>query len=110
MWYSGVVDDLWIEYKYVLRVPKRVPFIADLSPLQLDWGKNRYIEGRNVAVIVGHTDGGIILTDLAWTNPIEQPIFLSRRAIADWIMNITMASQVNAEAVTNSGTSVDGGA
>jgi hypothetical protein len=39
---------------------------ADLTPLQFHWGSERFDEGRNMAVIVGMPQGGIILTREEW--------------------------------------------
>ena len=73
-WYSGPRADLWVEYKFVARVPK-AGIKAELSVLQTAWLHDRHKEGRNVAVIVGCKDGGFILRDLAWENtiPPNQP-------------------------------------
>lgn len=94
-WYSGRERDLWIEYKFIT-LPKRpkTAIVPDLSALQIDWGKGRYEEGRNLAVIVGCAEGGIILRDRHWEHPITAEAFraalLDRKAIAQWIIQTTM--------------------
>lgn len=62
-WYSSDPRDLWVEYKFQ---PKLKSVKADLSPLQYHWGSERFLEGRNMAVIVGMPQGGIILTREEW--------------------------------------------
>lgn len=93
-WYSGDKADQWVEYKYVPKLPVRAPLVADLSDLQKDWLRRRYNEGRNVAVIVGSKDGGIILTDPeAWEAPITAAQCHSwirpRDEVAQWILSRT---------------------
>lgn len=68
VFYSGCKNDLWVEYKYLTSLPVRedTPVKIDLSPLQDRWLLNRYREGRNVSVIVGCPEGGVILKDLEW--------------------------------------------
>jgi hypothetical protein len=93
-WFSGKAADLWIEYKFVV-LPKRGSTLisADLSALQVDWGKNRIAEGRNIAVVVGCKEGGVILLDEHWTEPMACEEFkariLNRASIAAWITTQT---------------------
>ena len=70
-WYSGDRADLWVEYKFEIE-PMRdeTDMSPDLSPLQLDWIVKRYAEGRNAAVIMGSTNGGVYL-------PAGQPFNMS---------------------------------
>jgi hypothetical protein len=66
-WYSGKLSDLWIEYKYNPTFPIQDRFIIPkLSPTQEKWGNARYKEGRNLVVIVGYPQGGVI-----YYNPYE---------------------------------------
>jgi hypothetical protein len=89
-WYSGRKADMWIEYKFVPRVPKRSPVPVECSTLQLEWLRGRYAEGRNVHVIVGCSTGGVVLSDLAWEHniPIEEfsAALKSRQELAQWIL------------------------
>lgn len=59
VWYSGVHGDLWIEYKYLPKVPSRGLIVPDLSELQKRWIANRRAEGRRVHVVVGCPAGGV---------------------------------------------------
>lgn len=92
-WYSGDKADLWVEYKYVQALPVRANVKLDLSALQKDWLRSRHKEGRNVAVIVGSPDGGVIFHGNAWeqyeNDGIPLTTFrataLSKPVIAEWI-------------------------
>ena len=76
-WYSGY-NDLWIEWKFI-KVPARATTLIDLtlSPLQDDWLRSRWNEGRNVWVIVGSDEGGVIFRDGNWHLPLTQHKFKS---------------------------------
>jgi len=95
-WYSGPARDLWVEYKFAV-IPKRdsTLMVPSLSALQLDWGAARFAEGRNLAVIIGCKEGGVIFENLEWAEKITAAAFKvrvqSRKEIADWIMNRTGA-------------------
>lgn len=94
-WYSGNCKDLWIEYKYITRVPSRVNVrpAEMLSPLQLRWLNGRHSEGRNIAVVVGCPDGGVILRNQEWEMEMNPDTFrdrlVPRQAIAQWIVEAT---------------------
>lgn len=92
-WFSGNKGDLWIEYKYVKALSKNGTAVT-LSELQTKWLRDRYMEGRNVAVIVGCKDGGFILRDLEWDNAIPPSAYttnlLPRQVIAQWIQSVTV--------------------
>lgn len=89
-WYSGAAD-LWVEYKFIV-VPKRgdTMILPDLSGLQTDWGRDRLAEGRNLAVIVGCKEGGVIFENLEWEAEIASAAFkvriMDRRELAQWII------------------------
>lgn len=92
-WYSGHGGDLWVEYKYVHPLPVRVPIEPAVSGLQYDWLINRAAEGRNVAVVVGCKEGGVIIRAPAFRDKILPEDFrartMSRDAIAAWIVSET---------------------
>ena len=95
-WYSGKGGDLWVEYKFLPRVPQRgfiTPERLDLSHLQCQWLRGRHEEGRNVAVIVGTPVGGVIMRNLEWEEEIPVDLFTSRTVtipdLATWIMQQT---------------------
>lgn len=81
LWFSGPKGDLWVEMKFVPKLPVHVPLrpYELLSPLQLKWLGDRYNEGRNVAVMIGCKRNrlieGIVLCDLAWEKDIHPQDF-----------------------------------
>lgn len=89
VFYSGDKGDLWVEYKFLPKIPKRTEVLPDLSDLQKRWLGNRYDEGRNVAVVCGTPDGGVIYRDRAWLVPLSPDEFreklVSNTVVADWI-------------------------
>lgn len=91
VYYSGDAGDLWVEYKYLSKLPKQVQ--PKLSALQQVWINARHAEGRNVMVIVGWADGGVILTNREWMSPIDKEVFISRtitrKEVAAFILSIT---------------------
>lgn len=104
VWYSGLVSDLWVEYKF-LELPKRDSTVVDfrdtakgysLSALQQLWLRGRHEENRNVGVIVGTPAGGIWLPGLSWDRPFDaaqlRAELRSKRDIADTILRHTMGS------------------
>lgn len=62
VWYSGNYGDLWVEYKWINKPPikSRIYVGKLLSKLQAKWLRERYSEGRNVAVILGTPVGAWI--------------------------------------------------
>jgi hypothetical protein len=98
-WYSGPVADLWIEYKFLSKIPVRVDVELlkgkepMLSHLQADWLRERLKEGRNVRVVVGCPEGGVIFADLEWEQAWAPAAFrkriLSRQDIAAFINKFT---------------------
>ena len=93
-WYDGNDTDLWVEYKFLV-VPKRDTTVIDLmnpkadqiSPLQAEWLADRSRNGRNVWVIVGCKEGGVVFKDMTWVRPVTTGEFrnsiLSRPKIAE---------------------------
>jgi hypothetical protein len=69
-------------------LPKRADTLVatGLSTLHLEWGRGRHAEGRQVAVIVGCKEGGVVFVDGAWEFPLSCAAFRaslqSRREIA----------------------------
>lgn len=87
--YSGDRGDMWIEYKYIPRIPINADIRPDLSSLQRMWLAARSAEGRRVFVIVGTPLGGVILHPHEFDSGIPVAKFRERllppKAIADWI-------------------------
>ena len=90
-WYSDCMADLWVEYKFVPKLPKTVDVPINLSALQLEWLEGRHNEGRNLAVIVGSPKGGVVFRALEWATPISSTEFTrrikTRAELAAWIHN-----------------------
>lgn len=91
-YYSGTNGDLWVEYKYLKSLPKRLStcITPALRSLQKRWLRDRHSEGRNVAVIIGSPEGSVILSKpSAWEAGISCEDFkeqaLSKQEIANWI-------------------------
>ena len=91
-WYSGGGADLWVEYKWLATVPKKV-FKPTLSELQKKWLRDRYAEGRRVAVIVGSPQGGVILAaPLEWENQVGVTTWMKHADVADWIKHLVSST------------------
>jgi len=103
VWYSAKPKDLWVEYKYLTHIPRSEHIVLDLSELQQQWGADRAAEGRNVWVILGLKDGGIIFHIDEARRIFRQeellPRVISRREIADWIQPQTMGPHAIPKAV-----------
>lgn len=98
-WYSGDRADLWVEYKYIDRIPVRASVLPDLSELQKDWLAGRVRENRNVAVIVGCPEGGVIYLNGEWLVELSPNVFreriCSQNQLARWIMAQTISEGVD---------------
>lgn len=96
-WYDGNKLDLWVEYKFMPRLPQRgvvSPERVGLTALQLDWLRGRHDNGRNVGVIVGCPLGGVIMRALEWEREMSVDDFrlrvIDRKALALWITQQTL--------------------
>lgn len=89
VYYSGVLGDLWVEYKFIPRIPRSAEILPDLTPRQRRWLNDRFAEGRNVAVVLGTPDGGVIYRNQEWNTPLSSTELsarvLSRAEVAQWI-------------------------
>ena len=99
-WYDGPGRDLWIEWKFIV-VPKRPDTVIDLvtprgkkmesplSALQQAWGRDRHNNGRDVWVVVGCAEGGVIYEGLEWETAVTAADFRvymkTRKQIAERI-------------------------
>ena len=100
LWYSGSLDDLWAEYKWIAKLPKKtfVRLERELSPLQQRWLTGRHEEGRNVVVILGTPEGAWICEGVGWKEPIDPADIraraLSKQFVADYIKKRTQLDDV----------------
>lgn len=63
-YYEGPKGALWVEWKFLRNIPVRKVDISKLlSPGQLKWLQRSHDHGVRTAVIVGHKDGGIYLSN-----------------------------------------------
>lgn len=104
-WYSGKDGDCWIEYKYIPKIPTRTTILPDLSPRQLKWLKDRVLEGRDVYVVVGHPNGGVVW-DGGFDRPMSPEEFLlrslTRPQLAAWILAQTGESPCRSHETSSS--------
>lgn len=97
-WYSGNKSDLWVEYKWLAKVPVKTTNLTTgkkpaLSMLQQKWLEKRHDEGRNVAVVVGLPEGVIILRKKMWSNDLCFDNLISKEQLASWITTQTTTTQ-----------------
>lgn len=62
VYYMGYRDDLWVEYKWEPKFPKK-HLTPDLSGLQKVWLERAHDRGRKPWCVVGSPTGSIVLTD-----------------------------------------------
>lgn len=91
VYYSGDVGDLWVEYKFIERIPRSKEILPELTPRQSRWLNNRYDEGRNVAVVLGTPLGGVIYRNKEWLTPLDsealEALVIPRKEVALWILS-----------------------
>lgn len=91
VYYSGDVGDLWVEYKFIERIPRSKEILPELTPRQSRWLNNRFDEGRNVAVVLGTPLGGVIYRNKEWLTPLDTEAFtallIPRKEVALWILS-----------------------
>lgn len=97
VWYSGECGDLWIEYKFIERIPRSKKILPEVTPRQSRWLNNRFDEGRNVAVVLGLPTGGVIYRNKEWMCPLDHETLagrvVSKDDIARWIFQQVGASK-----------------
>lgn len=94
-WYSGDRGDVWVEYKWLPRTPVR-QFTVELSGNQRKWLRDRHLEGRTVAVIIGTPSGAVVLTGRQWEQ--TQKVvgeWMTRRQVAQWIEALTCSTSTS---------------
>jgi hypothetical protein len=97
VWYSGTLDDLWVEYKYLPKVPKtaQIDICKLLSPLQQQWIEGRQNEGRNVVVILGTPIGSWVYEGSEWKGTLIdrsdlEEVKVTKQDVANYIRKRTM--------------------
>lgn len=78
-YYLAEAGDLWVEYKYIPRLPKRdtTLIVPDLSELQHRWLQDEQDCGNTAWVVVGHA-GGVWVTDdlVRCREGVERSVFV----------------------------------
>ena len=78
-WYlSGNHQELWLEVKYLSKVPRIVDPTKLLTALQQMWLTDRAREGRNVAVLIGSPDAHVLYPGTLWKKPMDRSEFLDK--------------------------------
>lgn len=94
VWYSGHPNDIWVEYKWIAKVPKKGKVVPDLSALQKEWCGGRYKEGRRVFVVVACPEGCFIFVHpTIWEDGVSVLDFkralLDKKEYARWLTKVT---------------------
>ncbi len=85
-WYSADKADLWVEYKFLKKLPKK-SVKPNLSALQSKWLKDRQSEGRDVLVIVGSPEGCIVYENGEWDNHKPVTTLIPKTEVVKLIIN-----------------------
>ena len=92
VWLSGMEQDLWLELKYIPRLPPVVDPTKLLTILQMEWLKRRYAEGRYVGVLIGSSDGHLFFPGLSWQTSMSRGKWIQSgmktRAIAEHLIEL----------------------
>lgn len=100
VWYSGAVSDMWIEYKYLEKLPPR-KLTLKLTALQKEWLKDRYYENRRVYVVLGTKAGAYLFCDVEWEKSFDSKIIAprlkKRKELAKWIAEQTVGHYMEPE-------------
>lgn len=109
VWYSANLADLWVEYKWLPKIPKscEINLVGGTTPilshLQQQWLNARCDENRNVAVIVGTPEGAIILLNKQWMQTVKLTGLLTKKQVADWITSKTHHDTKNSTIPSHNG-------
>lgn len=77
-WLSGAHQDLWLELKYLQKIPPIVDPTKLLTVLQQDWIVCRHSEGRFVGVLIGSSAGHVYFPSLSWQVSVTRETFLTQ--------------------------------
>lgn len=100
--YGGPAGILFVEYKYVPKLPVRESTLikTTLAPLQINW-LNRMVDcGQNAALIVGIEKHALIILGKDWTANISKRYYIEHQLtipqLCTWIeRQCTVGGQVN---------------
>lgn len=94
--YSGKYRYLFVEYKFLNKLPKRDTTLVDLTKPsvlsfnQQQWLHERHCHNISTAVIIGTQLGSVIMPDLTWQTPLAAQYFKNSRTtkdVAHWVAN-----------------------
>lgn len=94
--YAGPAGILFVEYKYVKKLPKRDSSIlkTSLSPQQIQWLNRMTDFNQRAAVVIGCEDTAIILENKIWESPLTKLYYVQRavprKAVAEWIASVCL--------------------
>lgn len=92
-YYSGPKGDVWVEYKWLPRTPRRhFKPAKKLSALQAKWLRDRSSEGRHVAVVVGSPAGAMIFEHHSWEYAAPSGQWIAHAEVARWIEQQTLSA------------------
>jgi len=92
--YAGPTGILFVEYKYLPKLPKRdtTELKTTLSALQKQWLNRMCDFNHNAAVVLGCEDTAIILQNKLWMQPLCKQKYMQmavpRKQIAHWIEEV----------------------
>lgn len=99
VWYSAPGADMWVEYKWIPKIPRSSVIALGLTPRQSLWLNSRHQEGRNVAVVVGCPAGAAIFTGGAWDMILDTEqvtsMLVTRHEVAAFITEVTCAGNTS---------------
>ena len=90
-YYLGPRSDLWIEYKYVKALPKRLTTTikTSLSELQKEWLDDLHRCKRPCVLVIGHEQRAVVLGGGKWNTEITADEFreasIHRKELVGWI-------------------------
>lgn len=76
VWLSGSKDDLWLELKFLPKLPPVIDCTKLLSVGQQLWLEGRHNEGRNTSVLVGSPEGHVLYDGLDWKSQMTRGTFI----------------------------------
>lgn len=94
-YYEGESNILWVEYKYVPKIPKVLNMSKLVTALQNRWLTRAHRNNKPTAVIVGFEAGVLVLTDPEeWQAKIGkdriEPRLITIQDAANWIANVVL--------------------
>ena len=87
--YEGIAEDLWVEYKWIPKLPARVTTLVslDLSELQKRWLKRRYEKSRAVWAVLGYKEKTKTRVCL-FSSPREWERSYTKEELSNWSVPI----------------------